>query len=61
MGLILEIEQALYLRAAIRRAEAMGGNEAFVALAIGLLSGDVPMVFAPVIFRDARHIMGSPS
>jgi len=61
MGLILEIEQALYLRAAIRKAEAIGGNADFAALARGLLSGDVPMVFAPIIFRDARHIMGSPS
>lgn len=61
LGLTVEIEQAAYLRAAIKRAEEQGEQAAFVALAKGLLSGDTPISWQHEVFRTARKIMGERS
>lgn len=57
----MEIEQAAYLREAIKRAEAKGCHADFVILATGLLSGDTPISWQHEVFRTARKIMGDRS
>lgn len=57
----MEIEQAAYLREAIKRAEAKGCHADFIALASGLLSGDTPVSWQHEVFRTARKIMGDRS
>lgn len=54
----MEIEQAAYLREAIKRAEAKGCHGDFVILATGLLSGDTPISWQHEVFRTARKLMG---
>lgn len=57
----MEIEQAAYLREAIKRAEAKGCHGDFVILATGLLSGDTPISWQHEVFRTARMLMGDRS